>query len=81
MAQIHCFHPQIEYNVRWKGYPNDNNTWETAEHLNCPKLLKTFDAEWDYLTDDQMSTFIPVSKLSVFSDAETEQPIFIYADN
>lgn len=36
--------PQGEefYLVKWKGYPESQNTWEPRKNLRCIKLLKTF---------------------------------------
>ena len=34
---------RIEYEVKWKGYDNSENTWEPANHLmNAQRLLKNF---------------------------------------
>ncbi|GBG74892.1 hypothetical protein CBR_g19405 [Chara braunii] len=31
--------PRIEYLVRWKGYPNEEATWEPLEHLQHARML------------------------------------------
>lgn len=34
---------KIYFFVKWKGWPNSENTWEPIEHLdNCPKVLNEF---------------------------------------
>jgi len=33
---------QLQYLVKWLGYPESNNTWEPAHHLQTPELLKEY---------------------------------------
>jgi Chromo (CHRromatin Organisation MOdifier) domain len=33
---------KLQYLLKWKGYPEANNTWETEDHLNAPNLLKQY---------------------------------------
>jgi len=30
------------YLVKWKGYPESDNSWEKESNMNCPDLLKEF---------------------------------------
>jgi hypothetical protein len=32
----------LEYEVKWKGYPTSENTWEPINHINNTSLIKTY---------------------------------------
>ena len=33
----------MQYLVKWKGYPESDNTWEPADHIQAPRLLKRYE--------------------------------------
>jgi hypothetical protein len=33
---------QLQYLIKWKGYPESDNTWEPAANLQAPQLLKEY---------------------------------------
>jgi hypothetical protein len=33
---------ELQYLVKWVGYPESNNTWELVENLRAPRLVKEF---------------------------------------
>jgi hypothetical protein len=38
----HCYfgkNKSLQYLLKWKGYPEADNTWESKDHLNAPDLL------------------------------------------
>jgi hypothetical protein len=35
----------LQYLVKWKGYPNEDSSWEPRANLHCPDLLAEFQAQ------------------------------------
>jgi hypothetical protein len=41
--QRHGRKKQLQYLVKWKGYPESDNTWEPADHVQAPRLVKQYE--------------------------------------
>jgi hypothetical protein len=35
-------HKTLQYLIKWKGYPESNNTWENADQVHAPSLIRTY---------------------------------------
>ena len=33
---------QLQYLIKWKGYPDADNTWESADHVHAPALIQIY---------------------------------------
>ena len=40
--QRHGQSRQLQYLIKWKGYPKSDNTWELADQVHTPELIKLY---------------------------------------
>jgi hypothetical protein len=51
---------RLQYLLKWKGYPEADNTWESEDQLNAPDLLKHYNRCHNL---DNIKTWVRLTKL------------------
>lgn len=34
---------KVQYLLKWKGYKEEESTWEPVDHLDCEELIRTYE--------------------------------------
>lgn len=56
---------RVEYLLKWKGYSNDDNTWEPVEHMKCKKLITKFEKDVNSQSKVAKKMKNPIVKLEI----------------
>jgi Chromo (CHRromatin Organisation MOdifier) domain len=59
---------RLQYLLKWKGYPEADNTWESEDQLNAPDLLK------QYNRHHNLNSIKTRAKLTTLHPPSTSQP-------
>jgi len=44
---------KVQYLLKWKGYSDADNTWESENNLNCPELVKAYEESLKKKTNEK----------------------------